>query len=78
MFFLPGSLFHLAKVELRARKIISNTFRLVLLHANCVAKPRRSLGYAYVWRLVSAQNYFLYSVSLIIFRALSAYPENRV
>ena len=57
--------------ELRACKTISTPFRLVLLRANCVAKPRRSFGYAYVWRLVSAQNNFVYSVPLIILQALS-------
>ena len=55
----------------RACKTVSTPFRLVLLRANCVAKPRRSSGYACVWRLVSAQNNFVYSVSLIILQALS-------
>ena len=44
---------------------ITLLFRLVLLHANCVKKPRRSFGYACVFCLVIAQNNFASSVQLI-------------
>ena len=34
----------------------SGTFSLVLFYSDCVKKPRRSLGFAYVFRLVRAEN----------------------